>query len=114
MEDEEKRKTKKSRDPTDAEDQRRKKNLYERNSIYDDDESNTSRRTREKKKTDIIYMKSNPYILYIDWKEWDLLHPVPIKHNFWMLHPNIIIWAMRTWIIVDHSVAVPYRWHQTG
>ena len=61
------------------------------------------------KKEDTIYTRKNPYTSYAEWSNWDLLHPVPIKHSFWMLHPNIILWAMRTWIIAGHKVAIPYR-----
>ena len=45
---------------------------------------------------------------------WSLDKPVPIKHSFWTLHPNIILWAMTTWIIGGHTVAIPYKWHSVG
>ena len=51
---------------------------------------------------------------YLEWRDWDLEQPVPIKHSFWMLHPNIILWAMRAWIIADHKVTIPYRWTAIG
>ena len=57
--------------------------------------ANTNTRGKDKNKTDIIYTKSNPYMTLIEWSNWDIGQPVPIKHSFWMLHPNVILWAIR-------------------